>query len=157
MALTNSVFQAPATVVAATSVQATILILARDTASAYSASSGLNGYGIPYQVITVPSTGINLPVLNSSETAGNYGAIVTVAELSYDYGNTTGYQSAITSDQWAAIYQYQVSFGVRLVRIDVFPSPSTGTTALGDCCEDSIEQLVSFSSTAGFPTAGLKT
>jgi hypothetical protein len=34
----------------ANSVQNTILVFARDTASGYSATSGLNGYGIPYQL-----------------------------------------------------------------------------------------------------------
>ena len=103
-------------------VGATILVFARDSVSGYSAFSGLNGYAIPYQLVAVPQTGITLPVLNTSATAGLYGGIVILSEVSYDYGGTTGFQSALTAAQLATLYQYQVSFGVRMVRLDVFPS-----------------------------------
>lgn len=147
----------PAAVVAATTVKSTVLIFARDTASSYSGYSGLNGYAIPYQVVVVPQAGVNLPALNSSATSGNYGAIVILSEVSYNYGGTTGFQSALTSAQLATLYQYQVTFGVRMVRLDVFPSADSGTTALGDCCGDGVEQLLSISDTTRFATSGLKT
>ncbi|KAH8802483.1 hypothetical protein F5884DRAFT_683853 [Xylogone sp. PMI_703] len=147
----------PAAVVAATSVKSTVLVIARDTASAYSGYSGLNGYGIPYETLIVPQAGVALPVLNSSVSIGNYGAIVVLSEVSYDYGGTTGFQSALTAAQWATLYQYQVSFGVRMVRLDVFPGPDFGASALGGCCNDGVEQLVSISSTTQFPTSGMKT
>ena len=114
--------KAAAAVATTYTVGATILIFARDSASGYSAFSGLNGYAIPYQLVVVPQTGITLPVLNSSASVGNYGGIVILSEVSYDYGGTTGFQSALTAAQLATLYQYQVSFGVRMVRLDVFPS-----------------------------------
>jgi hypothetical protein len=155
----NTAAKAPAAlaVVPATSVKSTVLIFARDIASAYSAWSGLNGYAIPYQVVIVPKTGITLPALSSSATAGNYGAIVVLSEVSYDYGGTLGFQSALTAAQWTTLYQYQVSFGVRMVRLDVFPGPDFGATAIGGCCNTGVEQLISISNAAQFPTAGLKT
>merc|ERR1711939_1204762 len=76
---------------------------------------------------------------------------------SYDYGGTLGFQSALTAAQLAQLYQYQVSFGARMVRIDVFPGPAYGATALGGCCNTGVEQLISLSSTASFPTSGMKT
>ncbi|KAG9243216.1 hypothetical protein BJ878DRAFT_511884 [Calycina marina] len=155
-ATTTAAVKARELLVASTKVQSTVLILARDTLSAYSASSGLNGYGIPFEVVVVPQTGITLPVLNSSSSAGNYGAIVVVSEVSYNYGGTLGFQSAITAAQWAQIYQYQVSFGVRAVRLDVFPSTDLGVTAIGGCCNDGVEQLIQISDTSAFPTSGLK-
>ena len=155
-AITSNV-TTPAAVVAATTVESTVLILARDTASSYSGYSGLNGYAIPYQVVVVPQAGVTLPNLNSSATSGNYGAIVILSEVSYDYGGTLGFQSALTSAQLATLYQYQNAFGVRMVRLDVFPSADSGTTALGDCCGDGVEQLLSISDTTKFPTSGLKT
>jgi hypothetical protein len=136
-------------------VASTVLIIARDTKAAYSGYSGLAGYGIPYQILIVPSSGAALPVLNSSSTSGNFGAIVVISEVSYDYG-TAGFQSALTSAQWSSLYGYQVTFGVRMVRIDVFPSADTGTAVLGGCCGTGVEQLVSISNNSGFPTAGLK-
>lgn len=144
----------PAPGVAITTAASTVLILARDAPSSYSAFSGLNGYGIPYQVILVPKDGAELPVLNNSVTAGNYGAIVILSEVSYQYANS--FESALTQDQWAQLYQYQVNFAVRMVRLDVFPSPETGTTALGSCCDTGVEQLISISNSTAFPTAGLK-
>jgi hypothetical protein len=101
-------------------------VLARDSASAYSGTSGLNGYGIPYEVVLVPQTGVTLPVLNSSTTVGNYGGILLLSEVSYDFGGTIGFASAISTAQFQDIYAYQLAFGVRMVRIDVFPTPDFG-------------------------------
>lgn len=145
-----------AAAVTSATVNSTILIFARDTASSYSAYSGLNSLGIPYQVVIVPQAGITLPVLNSSATVGNYGAIVVLSEVSYDYGTGLGFESALSTAQWATLYQYQVSFGVRMVRLDAFPGAAFGTTSLGGCCNGT-EQLISLSSVTAFPTSGLKT
>lgn len=144
----------PARRVAITTAASTVLVLARDSPSSYSAFSGLNGYGIPYQVVLIPRDGAALPVLNSTATVGNYGAIVILSEVSYQYTNS--FESALTQAQWAALYQYQVNFAVRMVRLDVFPSTETGTTALGGCCDTGEEQLISISNSTAFPTAGLK-
>jgi len=83
----------------AETVNSTALVIARDTVSAYSAYSGLNDHGIPYSLLIVPQAGAPLPVLNDSATAGNYGLIVVLSEVSYDYGGTIGFQSALTTDQ----------------------------------------------------------
>ncbi|CAD6500007.1 BgTH12-04112 [Blumeria graminis f. sp. triticale] len=139
-------------------VRSTILVFARDAKSAYSVVSGLNGYGIPYEVVTVPKSGIELPVLNSSASTGNYGAIFVVSDVSYDYGDRVqGFQSALSSNQWSTLFEYQVNFGVRLVRVDNFPTAEFGTSTTGGCCNDGVEQLISISNTSTFPTAGLKT
>jgi hypothetical protein len=95
-----------------------------------SASSGLNGYGIPFQNLLVPQAGIALPALNTSGV-GNFAGIVVASAVSYDYGGTTGFQSALTSDQWNTLYAYQIAFGVRMVQYDVYPGPLYGSTALG--------------------------
>jgi hypothetical protein len=142
-------------VTSSTSIQSTVLIFARDSVSAYSAFSGLNAYGIPYQVVVVPQTGITLPVLNSSATVGNYGAIVILSEVSYNYGGTLGYQSALNATQLAQLYAYQAAFGVRLVRLDSFPSADSGTVAQGGCCNTGQEQNLTISNATAFPTAGL--
>jgi hypothetical protein len=130
------------------------LVIARDQASAYSAYSGLNDRGIPYLLLLVPSTGAKLPALNNSATHGNFGLIVVLSEISYNYGATQGYQSALTAAQWKALYQYQIQFGVRMVRLDVAPSADTGTLSLGGCCTG--EQLVSISNASAFPGSGLR-
>jgi len=111
-----------------------ILIIARDAYSASTASSGLQGYGIPFQTLLVPSGGVALPALNSSTTAGNFGGIVVVSEVAYQYPN--GFLSALTAAQWTSLYNYQTSFGVRLVRLDVYPGPDFGMTELppDECC-----------------------
>lgn len=139
-----------------TSVMSTVLVIARDNGSAYSGYSGLNGYRIPYQVLIVPSTGATLPVLNSSLTVGNFGGIVVLSEVSYDYG-AAGFGSALTSAQWAALFAYQIAFGVRMVRMDVYPSIDSGTEVIGGCCTTAgQEQTIMISNSTGFPTAGLR-
>jgi hypothetical protein len=140
-------------------VPSTVLIFARDSTSAYSATSGLNAYGIPYELVIVPQAGVTLPVLNSSSTAGRYGSILILSEVSYGYAN--GWYSALTTDQWNQLYAYQISFGVRMVRLDVFPSSDFGVNTMASdgsgCCGTGVEQLISFSNTAKFPTAGINT
>lgn len=134
-------------------VDSIVLVIARDTTSAYSAYSGLNDRGIPYSVLAVPQVGVALPSLNDSATHGNYGLIVVLSEVSYNYGGTKGFASALTAAQWQSLYAYQVAFGVRMVRLDVAPSADTGTQSLGACCTG--EQLVSISNSTAFPQAGL--
>ncbi|KAH7400448.1 hypothetical protein BKA64DRAFT_482127 [Cadophora sp. MPI-SDFR-AT-0126] len=140
----------------AKTVSSTILVLARNAAEATSGTSGLKAYGIPYQLVLVPQAGTALPTLSSS-TVGNYGGIIVMSEVSYEY--STGWASGITAAQWQTIYNYQISFGVRLARLDVYPGPDFGVTTTIDeqgCCDADVEQLVSFTDTSDFPTANLK-
>jgi hypothetical protein len=109
---------------AANSVANTILVFARDSASANVATLGLQGYGIPYQSVLVPQSGAALPALNSSATQGNYGGILVLSEVSYQY--STGFLSALNTSQWQTLYDYQTAFGVRMVRLDVYPTPDMG-------------------------------
>jgi len=134
-------------------VSSTILVLARDDNSAlYGATYGLQGYGIPYQVLTVPQSGItSLPLLNASATNGNYGGIVVVSDVAYNYGDQ--YYSALTRVQWNQLWSYQTQFGVRMVRLDVFPSSDFGVTSLGGNVQD---EPVVFTNVTGFSSAGLK-
>jgi hypothetical protein len=44
-----------------------------------------------------------------------------------------------------------------MVQIDVYPQYAFGTTAIGSCCNDGVEQLISFSNTTSFAQAGLRT
>ncbi|KAL4737832.1 hypothetical protein BDV11DRAFT_206477 [Aspergillus similis] len=134
-----------------------ILVIARDSTQASVASSGLNGYGIPFTTLLVPQSGVDLPALNSS-SGGNFGGIVVAGEVSYDYGNDS-WRSALTDDQWNQLYAYQLAYGVRMVQYDVFPGPNFGASSIGDggCCADGVEQLLYFTDTSDFPTAGLKT
>jgi len=115
-------------VVVAASVSNTILILARDGPSASSATSGLQGYGIPYEVVLVPQPGITLPPLSASATEGNYGGIIVMSEVAYLF--PTGWGSALTASQWQALYDYQTGFRVRMVRLDAFPSTDLGRSLL---------------------------
>lgn len=134
-------------------VSSTILILARDlTAALNTSASGLQGYGIPYEIVTVPQTGItSLPLLNASATHGNYGGIVLVSEVGYNYGDQ--YYSALTRAQFNQLYNYQTSFGVRMVRLDVFPTSDYGVVSVGGNVND---EPVVFTNVTGFQSAGLR-
>lgn len=109
-------------------VDGTILVLGRTTADAEMAAAGLKGYGIAYETAEVPQTGFELPNLNSSADHGNYGGIVLLSEVSYEFED--GWRSAITEEQFDALYKYQVDFGVRMVRLDVYPSSEFGKSVL---------------------------
>lgn len=105
-------------------VDGTILVLGRTTADAEMAAAGLKGYGIAYEAVAVPQTGVELPSLNSSSDHGNYGGIVILSEVSYEFEG--GWRSAITDEQFDELFKYQLDFGVRMVRLDVFPSSEFG-------------------------------
>lgn len=143
---------------AAISVANTILVFARDTASANVATLGLQGYGIPYQTVIVPQSGAALPTLNSSTTSGNYGGILILSEVAYQF--STGFLSALTTSQWNQMFAYQLAFGVRMVRLDVYPTADMGvTTAIpgAGCCDTGVEQYVRFTDASAFATANIKT
>lgn len=148
---------ASATLVGHATVANNLLVIASDTAAANIATSGLNAYGIPYTILTVPQSGVSLPTLNST-SGGNFGGIVVASQVAYDYGGTTGYQSALTTDQWNQLYAYQLTYGVRMVQYDVYPGPNYGATAVGSgCCNTGVEQEISFTDISDFSTSGLKT
>ncbi|KAF4554718.1 Hypothetical protein D9617_3g017860 [Elsinoe fawcettii] len=154
---TSVVPSASAAPVAGGSVANTILVLAKDADGMYTSTSGLNGYGIPFQSIIVPQSGIALPQLNSSATAGNFGGIIIHAEVSYDFGGGN-WSSALTPAQWQDLYNYQTVFGVRMVRLDVYPGPNTDSAVIsGGCCGAGVEQEFSFTDVSAFSTAQLKT
>nr|OQO32165.1 hypothetical protein B0A51_00534 [Rachicladosporium sp. CCFEE 5018] len=159
VAVTSALFLSYASAI---TVNSTILVLAptADVQSSFSATSGLDAYGIPYQLVIVPSGGTTLPALNSSATAGNFGGILILSDVSYDYSGS--YNSAITTAQYNALYAYQTAFGVRMVRLDVYPGSDSGTTAVTangatGCCADGVEQTFAFTNSTGFPTANIKT
>lgn len=107
------------TTLAAVTVNSTLLILARDAASAPSGTNVLQGYGIPYQVVDLSSGGAALPQLNATADAGNFGGIVAVSARGYANGDDWG--TALSEKQWRDIYAYQEAFGVRLVRLNAWP------------------------------------
>jgi hypothetical protein len=111
---------------AAKSTKATVLIIARDIDSARSAHSGLQGYAIPYRVLVVPQPGATLPRLNASATVGNFGGIVVLGDVSYDFGGGS-FRSALTDPQWEELFAYQKAFNIRMVRLDVYPGPKFGS------------------------------
>lgn len=89
---------------------------------------------------------------------GNYGGIVILSEVAYSYGGSIGFASALTSAQFASLYAYQQNYGVRMVRLDVYPDSTFGTTVVsGGCCSSTQEQYISISDSSAFPLAGVKT
>ena len=107
-------------------------------------------------MILVPQSGTTLPVLNTSAVHGNYGGFIIVSDVSYDY--STGWASGLTDAQITTIYNYQMVFGVRMVRLNSYPQYNYGTTTSSDgCCDNSVEQLVSFTNDTGFASANIKT
>lgn len=105
-----------------------------------------------YDTLIVPETGTDLPPLETSE-GGNYGLFIIVAQAMYNG------ISAITNNQYNALYAYQIKYGVRMVNVDVFPTPGFGAETVAGCCLDGSEQNVTLLPNAQadfFPTAGLR-
>ncbi|KAI3400682.1 hypothetical protein diail_2394 [Diaporthe ilicicola] len=135
-------------------VASTILVIATDSTTATVAAQGLNGYGIPHQSLIVPQTGAALPTLSSS-TGGNFGGIIVAAGVFYEY-SANNYSSALTTDQWNALYDYQITYGVRMVQYGIFPTLDAGVVASGGCCNTSVTQPLTLTNTSAFAQAGLK-
>ncbi|KAK2595975.1 hypothetical protein N8I77_013487 [Diaporthe amygdali] len=135
-------------------VASTILVIATDSTSATVAAQGLNGYGIPHQNLIVPQTGAALPTLSSS-AGGNFGGIIVASGVAYEY-SASNFSSALTNDQWNALYEYQIAYGVRMVQYGIFPTLDAGVVASGGCCNTSVLQPISLTNTSAFAQAGLK-
>lgn len=127
---------------------------------AFDLYSGLDGYGIPYEVLALNATGNHgaaLPELITSGV-GNYGGFITLSELSYEQSAGV-YASAMTDAQWQSIYDYQTAYGVRLARLDAYPGWDFGVSLYGSggCCIEADDiQYISISNSTAFKTAGYK-
>ena len=140
----------------------TALVVATDSTAAAAAVEILQGYGQPLQLLTIPQNGAPLPPLETNNadgtSVGNYGLIVIVGLCAYDYGGAIGWKSAITTEQFNAIYTYQVKYGVRAIYLDSYPDWFEGVTVAPGpvgCC-NSQEQYVYILNPSLVPTAGLR-
>lgn len=140
----------------------TALVIATDSSSAAEAVSILQGYGQPVEFLAMPQNVTALPsleTLNSDGTSvGNYGLIIIMSLCVYNYGGTTGWASAITAQQFNAIYAYQAKYNVRTIYLDSFPGWFSGValaTGPDGCCA-SDEQYVYMLNSSLVPTAGLR-
>jgi hypothetical protein len=115
---------------AAVTVNSTVLVIARDANASYSGTSVLEGYGIPYQVVDVSLRGGGFPQLNSTPDSGNFGGIVTVSARDYRSGDD--WKTALSERQWQELYKYQETFGVRMVRLNSYPSSDFGVQSVGN-------------------------
>ncbi|KAK6537992.1 hypothetical protein TWF694_010885 [Orbilia ellipsospora] len=141
----------------AVKIRNTALIITPDQANADTVTGTMNGYGIPFEVLIVPQAGATLPQLNQTSGDGNYGLFLVISQVSYNYGDA--WRSALTTDQWNTIYDYQAIYGVRMIHINAYPSGQFGTSALGGCCNAGDDQTVTVDKGVAadqFPTAGLK-
>lgn len=141
--------------------QTALILTTTEAGAADQATTVIQGYSTPLQVFHIPQAGTSLPILETisgSNGKGNYGLIIVVGLVSYDYGGTTGWASAITAAQWTQLYNYQTKYGVRMIHLDAFPQAMFGTMTTGPagCCASNVEQWVSLTDNSFIPTAGLK-
>ncbi|PVI05419.1 hypothetical protein DM02DRAFT_650758 [Periconia macrospinosa] len=137
---------------AAVSVNSTLLILARDSSAAKSGVGVLQGYGIPYQVVDLSAANSGLPKLNTTPDAGSFGGIVTVSAQGYTNGDD--WNTIISAQQWQDLYRYQEAFGVRLVRLNAWPSEKEfGVQSVGGAV--TTDQPIGITNSKDFATANL--
>ena len=134
------------------SLSGTALVIAVSTDAADEAVSILNEFNQTTQVLVVAQNGTSLPALETvsgSTSVGNFGLVIVIGLASYDYG-ATGWASAITSDQWTALYAYQLKYNVRMIHLDGYPGNFEGTgLALGPggCCSSEDQSVYLLDST----------
>ena len=111
------------------------------------ASKTLQSYGIPFDVISVPSTGIATGAMKLVDTNNNalYSMIVMTSPIIYQYPNGS-WLSAITQENLNIIYNYQATYNVRLVVLQDSPNVNTGITAIDS--GTGIDQQIVFSTGA---------
>ena len=136
---------------AAVTINSTILVLARDANASYSGTSVLEGYGIPFQAVDLSLPGGGFPQLNSTADAGNFGGIVAVSGRAYSGGDD--WNTVLNDKQWQELYRYQESFGVRLVRLNAWPSADFGVQSTGGAVTTDLP--VAITDAKEFPTANL--
>lgn len=108
----------------------TALLIAVSSGAADEAVAVLNQHNQATDLLVMPQNGAALPTLetiNGTDSVGNFGLIIIIGMASYDYGGTVGWASAITSDQWTALYAYQSKYGVRMIHLDGYPGNFVGT------------------------------
>jgi hypothetical protein len=136
---------------ASVTVNSTILVIARDANASYTGTSVLAGYGIPYQVVNAALPGGGFPQLNSTPDAGNFGGIVAVSAREYKGGDD--WKTALNEKQWQELYRYQEAFGVRMVRLNAWPSTDLGVQVVGDAVKSDLP--VAITNAKDFATANL--
>jgi hypothetical protein len=136
---------------AAVTVNSTLLILSRDSSATASGVSVLQGYGIPYQVVDLSLSASGVPQLNSTPDTGNFGGIVAVSATSYQNGDD--WNKALSDKQWQELYSYQEAFGVRMVRLNAWPSADFGVQIVSGAV--TTDQPVAVTNAKDFATANL--
>jgi hypothetical protein len=126
---------------AAITVKSTLLVLARDSNSTLSGTSVLQGYGIPYQIVDLSLPAAGYPQLNSTPDTGNFGGIVTTSAS--EYTGSDDWNTVLSEKQWKELYAYQEAFGVRMVRLNAWPSAEFGVQAVGGIVVEDLPVAVS--------------
>jgi hypothetical protein len=141
----------PAFIEAAVTVNSTLLVLSRETNATASGVSVLQGYGIPYQVVDLSIPAAGFPQLNSTPNAGNFGGIVAVSARPYNGGDD--WSKVLSEKQWQELYRYQEAFGVRMVRLNAWPSADFGVQSAGGAV--TADQPVAITNVKDFATANI--
>jgi len=141
----------PALIEAAVTINSTLLVLSREPNATASGVSVLQGYGIPYQVVDLSIPAAGFPQLNSTPNTGNFGGIVAVSARPYSGGDD--WNKVLSDKQWQELYRYQEAFGVRLVRLNAWPSADFGVQSAGGVV--TADQPVAVTNAKDFATANI--
>jgi hypothetical protein len=141
----------PSLISAAITVNSTLLILSREANATASGVAVLQGYGIPYQVVDLSVPAAGFPQLNSTSDTGNFGGIVAVSARPYSGGDD--WSKVLSEKQWQELYRYQEAFGVRMVRLNAWPSADYGVQSAGAAV--TADQPVAITNTKDFATANI--
>jgi hypothetical protein len=114
------------------SVDMRILVIAADGQETdYPAiTSFLDQVGAPYDTLLAAQAPLTASMLSDVAGHGRYqGIVLTTGNLTYFDG--AGWQSALSTEEWATLRSYQVAFGVRSVTSYTFPEAAYGLSYVG--------------------------
>ncbi|KAH7123530.1 hypothetical protein B0J11DRAFT_606326, partial [Dendryphion nanum] len=136
----------------AVSINSTLLVVLRDANATLPGTYVLQGYGIPYQTVDISIRGGGFPQLNSTADSGNFGGIVLVSAR--EYKDKDDWNTALNERQWQDLYRYQEAFGVRMVRLNAYPSEEFGVQATAGPFRTDVP--LSIYNGKDFPTANIR-
>ncbi len=107
--------------------------------------SQLTTLKLPFDTISVPSTGYNAAITLTNGDQGLYSAIIFPDGLCSVLDESMGmYVSALNESQWAQINNYEREFKIKRVLFNIYPSVNQSTQLVNQtkpgCCAKDVEQ-----------------
>ncbi|KXS21872.1 hypothetical protein M427DRAFT_280755 [Gonapodya prolifera JEL478] len=133
------------------------LILTNDNGGQDAPEQTFAGYEIPWDTLSIPQTGYsgNLPLFNTDGSPKYSLIVLTSTSLQYLNSSSGLYVSPLTTSQWSYLESYELTYSVRRVVLNDFPTSSEGTVSLGGTSEvQNVAVVADFANLAHMKSTG---